>query len=143
MCPPTSTTIPTTTTTTMSISGLLQTATILTAVVESTTLVAVPETQPSDDNIALIGGIVGGIVALILIVGVIAFIVARNRKAKESQGHSLQSSPPAPGSALVQPSNSNYDRINIQPTSNSNYAARAVESPTQPSHYDALRPNEV
>jgi hypothetical protein len=48
--------------------------------VESTTLVvAMPGTQPSDDNIALIGGIVGGVVALFLIIGLIAFIVTRNR----------------------------------------------------------------
>jgi hypothetical protein len=51
-------------------------------------------TQPSDDNTALIGGIVGGVVALLIVVGVIAFIVLRNRKAKANQqstndGHAL------------------------------------------------------
>jgi preprotein translocase subunit YajC len=41
-----------------------------------------PVTQKSDDNIALIGGIIGGVVALLLIVGLIAFIVSRKRRSK-------------------------------------------------------------
>jgi hypothetical protein len=111
-------------------------------VVGSTTLViAMPATQPSDDNTALIGGIVGGVVALLIVVGVIAFIVMRNRKAKANQqstndGHSL--SPPA---VLAQPSNSNYDRIDSP--SPSHYSERAnVQSPTQ-NHYDSLKAGEI
>jgi hypothetical protein len=98
-------------------------------------------TQPSDDNTALIGGIVGGVVALLIVVGVIAFIVMRNRKAKADQrstndGHSL--SPPA---VLAQPSNSNYDRIDIP--SPSHYSEKAnVQSPTQ-NHYDSLKASEI
>jgi hypothetical protein len=111
-------------------------------VVGSTTLViAMPATtQPSDDNSALIGGIVGGVVALLIVVGVIAFTVMRNRKAKHNQqstndAHSL--SPPA------QPSKSNYDRIDIPSTSTSHYSERAnVQSPTQ-NHYDSLKASEI
>jgi hypothetical protein len=36
--------------------------------------------QAPDSNAALIGGIVGGIVALLLVVGLIAFFVARSRR---------------------------------------------------------------
>jgi hypothetical protein len=107
----------------------------------STTLViAVPATQTPDDNSALIGGIVGGVVALLIVVGVIAFIAMRNRKAKANQqstndGHSLN--PPA---VLAQPS-SNYDRIDIP--SPSHYSERAnVQSPTQ-NHYDSLKASEI
>lgn len=67
------------------------------------------DTKAADDNTALIGGIVGGILALVLIAGVIAFIVMRNRRAKSQQrgddGHSLQASP-----------DNNYNRI--APTTN-------------------------
>jgi hypothetical protein len=38
------------------------------------------DAQPSDDNAALIGGIVGGVVALLLIGGLIAFIALRSRR---------------------------------------------------------------
>lgn len=50
---------------------------------------------------ALIGGIVGGVVALLLIVGLILFIVARSRRSKETphEGNSLQ------------PATANYGRI--------------------------------
>jgi hypothetical protein len=45
-----------------------------------------PATQPSSEvNFALIGGIIGGVVALVLIFALIAFIVMRNRKVKENQ----------------------------------------------------------
>jgi hypothetical protein len=54
--------------------------------IPTTLVIAMPATtQPSDDNSALIGGIVGGVVALLIVVGVIAFIVVRNRKAKANQ----------------------------------------------------------
>jgi hypothetical protein len=76
-----------------------------------TTVFAMPATeQRPEDNTALIGGIVGGIIALLLIVGVIAYIVARKRKAKADTiddgdgAHSLQPSP-AP--------NSNYARVAV------------------------------
>jgi hypothetical protein len=98
---------------------------------------ATSEPSQSHDNTALIGGVVGGVVALLIVVGVIAFIVSRNRKAKANQqstkdGHSL--SPPA---VLARPSNSNYDRIDIR--SPSHYSETAnLESPTR-DHYDSLK----
>jgi hypothetical protein len=72
-----------------------------------------PATQPSDDNSALIGGIVGGVVALLIVVGVIAFIVMRNRKAANYQ-------PPQQNDVSMVPpqaSASNYGRISARPVS--------------------------
>jgi cell division protein FtsN len=71
-----------------------------------------PSTQPSYDNSALIGGVVGGVVALLIVVGVIAFIVIRSRKAKANQqstndGHSL---------SPRNPNNSDYDRVMVTNT---------------------------
>jgi hypothetical protein len=113
-------------------------------VVGSTTLVtAMPATQPSDDNTAMIGGIVGGVVALLIVVGVIAFIVMRNRKAKANQqsandGHSLSLSPPV---AIAQPSNN--DRNDNDIPSTSHYIAYVhAQSPTQ-DHYDTLTAGEI
>lgn len=95
-------------------------STTTTSTVESSTLVVVMPTvtvtPSSDDNTALIGGIVGGIVALFLIVGVIAFFVSRNRTANARQqvndGHSLQESP-----TVSQPSDGIYDRVTLDMTS--------------------------
>jgi hypothetical protein len=111
--------------------------------IDSTTIatIAMPATQrtDTDDNSALIGGVVGGVVALLIVVGVIAFIVMRNRKAKDNQqstndGHSL--SPPV---VIAQPSN--YDRNDIPSTSHYSDIAN-VQSPTQ-NHYDSLNANEI
>jgi hypothetical protein len=49
----------------------------------ATAVVAIPSTDAGDslsDNAPLIGGIVGGVVALLLIGGLIAFLVARSRR---------------------------------------------------------------
>lgn len=118
--------------------------------ITTTLVVAMPATQPSDDRTAMmIGGIVGGVVALLLIVGVIAFIVMRNRKTKATQqsgndGHSLQTRPPSLPGAHVQPGNNNYDRINIPTPAPPNYSERAniQQSPTR-NHYDVLNPSEI
>jgi hypothetical protein len=97
----------------------IETSSSMMNVVGSTTLViAMPATtQPSDDNSALIGGIVGGVIALMIVVGVIAFIVMRNRKAKVTQqstndGHSLSSQ---------NTNNSNYDRVRVSPPNSNEY----------------------
>jgi uncharacterized membrane protein len=43
--------------------------------------IATPSTaQPFEDNTALVGGIVGGVVALLLLGGVVAFLVAHSRR---------------------------------------------------------------
>lgn len=56
---------------------------------------------------ALIGGIVGGIVALLLIGGLIAFLVVRNRRNKD---HGEEGNAMAKTTAASLPP-SNYDRI--------------------------------
>jgi predicted lipid-binding transport protein (Tim44 family) len=57
-------------------------ASVATSSTNATAGVATPssDTQPSNDNAALIGGIVGGIVALLLVGGLIAFLVARTEQ---------------------------------------------------------------
>jgi hypothetical protein len=71
-----------------------------------------PSTEPSNDNAALIGGIVGGVVALLLVGGLIAFFVARNRrqrKGEPTKGAMLQS---------VRPTNNG---VNMPNSPESNY----------------------
>jgi predicted lipid-binding transport protein (Tim44 family) len=76
-----------------------------------------PSTQPSDDNTALIGGVVGGVVALFLIIGLIAFIVSRNRR-KVANKQDQPSNRNDVSMAPAQASSSNYGKINVQPASN-------------------------
>jgi len=67
-----------------------------------------PAGHSSQDNSTLIGGIVGGAVALLLIGALIAFCIVRSRRNSEGQpdadgnAHALQSTPP-----------SNYGRLNL------------------------------
>jgi hypothetical protein len=92
----------------------------MTVVGSTTFVIAMPATtQPSDDNIriALIGGVVGGVLALLIVSGVIAFIVMRNRKAKANQqstndGHSL---------SPQNPNNSNSDRVRVSAPNTNEY----------------------
>jgi hypothetical protein len=114
----------------------------------TTLVIAMPSTtQPSDDNTALIGGIVGGVIALLIVIGVIAFIVLRNRKAKANQqsandGHSLSLSP-VPPVAIAQPSNNDRNDNNIPSTSTSHYIEYVhAQSPTQ-DYYDSLNAGEI
>jgi hypothetical protein len=95
----------------------------------------IPPTDAPDDNAALIGGIVGGIVALILIGGLIAFlVVVRSRNLNhDNNSNAMTSTTPTP---------SNYNRI---PTKNTNYNDRigvAVDA-SSGKHYDALASNEL
>lgn len=74
-----------------------------TSVVESTTLAAAE--MPT--NAALIGGVLGGVVALLLVVGVIAFIVMRTRRLKQNQEvgeNAMQTTRPPSG---------NYGHFNV------------------------------
>jgi hypothetical protein len=91
-------------------------------------------TEP-DSNAALIGGIVGGMAALILIVGLIAFIVLRSRRSSNhpDNNNAMTSTTPTP---------SNYDRI---PTKNTDYNDRLGVDPDASSgkHYDSLSPSEL
>jgi hypothetical protein len=103
--------------------------------VESTTLVvAMPGTQPSDDNIALIGGIVGGVVALFLIIGLIAFIVTRNRR-KAANNQDQPSNRNDVSMAPAQASSSNYGRISARPAS-SHYDESFLKHSPATQHYD-------
>jgi predicted lipid-binding transport protein (Tim44 family) len=102
---------------------------------ESTAFVDLSTAAQSDNpnnTSVLIGGIVGGIIALILIIALIAFIVMRNRRAKadNKDRHSLQSSVPAQN-------NSTYGPINI-PSSSSASPNAATQS-----HYGALSAAEI
>jgi hypothetical protein len=87
----------------------------------ATTLVvgAMPATQASDDNAALIGGIVGGIAAFALIVGLIAFIVTRNRRHKADRSQPANRQDVAMAPARASSSNYSYGPISsVQQASN-------------------------
>lgn len=61
-----------------------------------------PATQTSDQpNIALIGGVVGGVVALLIVIGLIACFMVRNRQTKnKSSTPSQKDLPTAPASTI-------------------------------------------
>jgi hypothetical protein len=90
-------------------------------------------TQPSNDNAALIGGIVGGVVALLLIVGVIAFIMSRKRHHAQDQPSNRSDVSMAP----TQVSSSNYGKINVQSASNDYDESFLKHSPTNQNYDDA------
>jgi uncharacterized membrane protein len=46
------------------------------------------DAQPFEDNAALIGGIVGGVVALLVVGGLIAYLVARSRRRGKGESNS-------------------------------------------------------
>jgi hypothetical protein len=98
------------------------------------------DAQPPD-NAALIGGIVGGVVALILVVGVVTFLVARSRRRGNGEPNSnaaLQSvrhnSDSGAGAA---PRGSNYAPLALSPPNNYGVAA-----PHQSQNYDAWSTRE-
>jgi hypothetical protein len=95
------------------------------------TAMAVPATQPSADNTAVIGGIVVGVVALFLIVGLIAFIMSR--KAANNQPPQENGAPKAPGN----PPASNYGNINVQPLQNQYDESFLKHSPANQQYDDA------
>jgi hypothetical protein len=65
-----------------------------------------------DDNAALIGGIVGGIVALLLVGGLIAFLVARSRRSHNHEDNSNSNAIALPSSTTAAPSSTIiYDRV--------------------------------
>jgi hypothetical protein len=89
-------------------------------------------TAESEDNSALVGAIVGGVITLLLLGAVIAFFVLRSRRqTKENDGSALKSSNAPP--------ESNYARI---PTSSSNFGEQSV-TPLGRSHYGAFHANEL
>lgn len=74
--------------------------------------------SPTNNDAALIGGIVGGVVALLLIVALIAFIMSRSRNRNRSpkarnDGQELQS---APAQSVGE-----YGRIELPPSQQSEY----------------------
>lgn len=87
----------------------------------TTTVMTVVATTTSEDNSALIGGIVGGIVALLLIVGVIAFFVARSRRNSAGNFHPANRDDDSLASAPA-PSSSTYGAIGTDGIKVGNYA---------------------
>jgi hypothetical protein len=95
------------------------------------------DAQPSNDNAALIGGVVGGVVALLLIGGLIAFLVARNRRSvNQLDNNNAMTNTTATSTAVL----SNYDRI---PTKINNYSDHVGVNASSGNHYDSLTPNEL
>jgi hypothetical protein len=90
----------------------------------ATAVVAIPSTGAGDslgDNAALIGGIVGGVVALLLIGGLIAFLVARSRRrAKDHPNNdaALQSVRQSMPSNDVRARESDYGALILGPPQN-------------------------
>jgi hypothetical protein len=118
------------------------TMTMTNATGSTTTIGAVPVTQTSTDNGALIGGIVGGVFALLLIVALVVCVVARNRRKSaapvEQGGVDMASAQPrAPSSnygKIVQAFNDdNYDvgvidNVNANTTAQTHYADPGILS---------------
>jgi hypothetical protein len=92
---------------------------------------AITSTSEPDSNAALIGGIVGGIVALLLIGGLIAFLVARSRRNLNHHDNAIQIT-------STTPTQNNYNRIGIP---KNNYNDRIQASSRQ--NYDSLTPREI
>jgi hypothetical protein len=92
---------------------------------------SIADAQPfEDDNTALIGGIVGGVVALILVGGLVAFIVARSRRrVNASQDSAMQSGRQnlpdagAGAGAGFASHHSNYESLALSPPENENHYA--------------------
>lgn len=82
-----------------------------------------------DDTAPLIGGIVGGFIAVLVVVGIVAVILARNRRTQAKQN----GGPPTADA----PAKGNYDRV-----PSSQYGGAVSRSPAH-SHYDSLKPSEV
>jgi hypothetical protein len=109
--------------------------------------ITMPAAQSPEDNIALIGGVVGGAVALLLIGALIAFCVVRSRRQSKDNNanslHSVHSTTTSPQSnyGRVPPAQSNYSRV---PPAQSNYSERSfAPAETRSSHYDVLNANEL
>jgi hypothetical protein len=89
-----------------------------------------------DDNSALIGGIVGGVVGLLLIGGLIAFLVVRSRRTAAGNGE-------ANNGAALQSKNGMRDAGAAQHRNDTNYAALPPENEygvvgvAPPHNYDA------
>jgi hypothetical protein len=94
------------------------------AAVGSTTLGAMTDTQASNGDIALIGGIVGGVVALLLMLAFL--VVARNRL---NSARPANQNDVALASAHVRASSSHYGKINAEPAA-SGYGSLGLSPPS-------------
>jgi hypothetical protein len=96
-------------------------ASVATSSTNATAGVATPSTEASNDNAALIGGIVGGVVALLLIGGLIAFLVARSRRREKDHPnndaalHSVRQSMPSNDARARE---NDYGAISLGPPQN-------------------------
>jgi hypothetical protein len=86
----------------------------------------------SDESAALIGGIVGVVVAFLLVGALIAFLVVRSRRRVGHQGNNA---------TVAASAASTYDRVPV-PTENNDYSDR-VKVRTVTDHYDTLTPSEL
>jgi type II secretory pathway pseudopilin PulG len=90
-----------------------------------------PAVESPDDNSALIGGIVGGAIALLLLGALIAFCVARSRRNRKVQQEDNSTGHIA---STLQSTRSEYGRI-VANNPNNDYADVPI---VPPSNYDTL-----
>jgi hypothetical protein len=103
-----------------------------------TAIVAMPSTAAlSPDNGALIGGIVGGIVALLLVGGLIAFLVARTRRRRGEPQPSIDAPLTPQASVGESKSNTDVDDKTGAALHRSNYESLALSPPPE-SNYGAV-----
>jgi hypothetical protein len=118
----------------------------------STAGLATPSTDTDslDDSTALIGGIVGGVIALLLVGGLITCLVARSRR-RASSGEpnsdaAMQSVRQSASNNAMNSdfgvashrSNSNYEALTLSPPEETKYGTLSVG----PQNYDTWSPNE-
>jgi hypothetical protein len=101
------------------------------------------DTAPQVDT-ALVGGLVSGIIAIVVILALVAYIVLRKRRSNGSEtgdGRAMQyHSDDSQSHTLRAPaSNSNYDRV--IPTHR--YVQHVVVAAAPTPHYGALEQNEI
>jgi hypothetical protein len=113
------------------------------AIAVSESQAAANTTAPSTDAdaidaAALIGGIVGGIVALLLVVGLIAFLVARNRRPEHVESNNDTTLQSVPSDASPSLHRTNYDSLALISPENNYNALPAVSD-----LYVKLSPNRT
>jgi hypothetical protein len=105
------------------------------------------DAQPFEDNAALIGGIVGGVVALLVVGGLIAYLVARSRRRGKGESNSnaaLQSVRQGASSNDMRDAESyrsDYGALSLSPPESS-YDVIGVQNSTEYDQGDLTKFNE-